>query len=239
MKYTLTFDETVKGWTSFHSYIPDLMLRLNNDFYTVKNGELYKHHVKNIGFNNFYEEQFKSSVTTIINDESSLDKIYKTLVLESTSPLKAELKTNSTESHIKSTEFDKRGSRWYAYTRKNESNTDLNKVSQGLGTIQNITGLDILLTEVPNNVSIGDTFFQIRNNEKELIGTITAITGKTISVGSFTNAPEFDAFCFSVKNARIEGSEMRGYYLEVKLTDETLTQNEIFGISSEVVQSFL
>jgi len=50
---------------------------------------------------------------------------------------------------------------------------------------------------------------------------------------------EFDAFCFSKKDARIEGSEMRGYFLEVKLTDETLTQNEIFGISSEVVQSFL
>jgi hypothetical protein len=239
MKYTLTFDETVKGWTSFHSYFPDLMLRLNNNFYTVKNGELYKHHVKDIGFNNFYEEQFKSSVTTIINDESSLDKVYKTLVLESTSPLKAELKTNYTESHIKSTEFNKRGSSWYAYIRKNESGTDLNTVSQGLGSIQNITGLDILFTEIPNNVSVGDALFQIRNNEKELIGTITAIIEKTISVGSFTNAPEFNAFCFSLKNARIEGSEMRGYFLEVKLTDDTLMQNEIFGISSEVIQSFL
>ena len=108
-----------------------------------------------------------------------------------------------------------------------------------MGAIQNITGLDILLTEIPNNVSVGDGLFQIRNNQKELIGTITAIVGKTISVGSFTNAPEFDAFCFSMKNARIEGGEMRGYYLEVKLTDETSTQNEIFGISSEVVQSFL
>jgi hypothetical protein len=239
MKYTLSFDETVKGWTSFHSYIPDLMLRLNDDFFTVKDGELYKHNVKEVGFNNFYGEQFESSVTTIINDESSVDKVYKTLVLESTASWKAELKTNYTESHIKSTEFNQRESRWFAYMRKNESETDLNTVSQGLGSIQDISGLDIQFAEVSSNVSIGDALFQIRNNEKELIGAIENIDGNTISVGSFTNAPEFDAFCFSKKDPRIEGSETRGYYLEIKLTDETLLQNELFGLSAEVIQSYL
>lgn len=239
MKYTLSFDETVKGWTSFHSYIPDLMLRLNDEFFSVKNGTLYKHNVKEAGFNNFYGEQFESSITTIINDETSIDKIYKTLVLESDFAWKAELKTNYTESHIKSTEFNKRESRWFAYMRKNESETDLNSVSQGLGGIQNINGLELEFVEVPSNVSVGDELFQIRSGNKELIGTIDNIVDKIVTVNGFTNAPEFDLFCFSKKDPRIEGSEMRGYYLEIKLTDETLLQNELFGISVEAVKSYL
>ena len=105
--YTLTFDEKVKGFTSFHGFKPDWMLRLNNDFFSIKNGQLYKHNVEGIGYNNFYNEQFKSEITTYFNDESSLDKIYKTLVLESTNSWKATLKTNHTESHIKSAEFNK------------------------------------------------------------------------------------------------------------------------------------
>ena len=39
---TLTYDEKVRGWTSFHSYVPDYMINLNNEFYTFKNGQLYK-----------------------------------------------------------------------------------------------------------------------------------------------------------------------------------------------------
>ena len=235
---TLTFDEKVKGFTSFHDFKPDFMLRLNNDFYSIKNGQLHRHN-KQGSYNEFYGEQFKSEITTIFNDESSVDKIYKTLVLESNSPWKATLKTNFTESHIKSAEFNQRESRWFAYMRKNESESDLNKSTQGLGSVQNIDGLELRFTEVTSNVSIGDELFQIRVGEKELIGTITDIEDKLITVNAFTNAPEFDAFCFSKKDSRIEGSQMRGYYLEVTLEDETTGQNELFGCSVQAVKSYL
>lgn len=235
---TLTFDEKVLGFTSFHSFLPDWMLRLNNDFYSIKNGELYKHNVEG-SFNNFYETQFKSIVKTIFNDESSIDKIYKTLVLESSGSWKATLKTNYTESHIKASEFNQRESRWFAYMRKNESETDLHSATQGIGEIQDISGLEIEFGAIPDNVSVGDVLYQIRLGNKEIIGEITNIQNNTITVNTLTNAPEFDAFCFSKKDARIEGGDMRGYYLEVTLEDESLVQNELFSVSSEVVKSYL
>ena len=239
MKYTLSFSEKVKGWTSFHDFIPDIMLRVNNDFYTIKQGELYKHNVEGIGFNNFYGTQYKSKVTTILNDDSDRDKIFKTLVLESTGAWKASVKTNYTESHIKSNEFNKKESRWFAYMRKNELESDLNKSTQGLGGVVNVDGLDIEFTGIPGGVSVGDELYQVKNDDIELIGTIQGVDGVVISIESFDNTPEAGVFCYSKKDSRIEGGEMRGYYLELELEDETSEQNELFGLSSEVVLSYL
>ena len=238
-KYTVTFDEKVKGWTSFHSYYPDMMLRLNNIFYTIKEGQLYEHHIEGIGYNNFYGVPYTSKITTIINDESSYDKVFKTLVLESINSWKAELKTNYTESHLTATEFNQRESRWFAYLRKNENSNDLHKVAQGLGNIESIDGLQIEFGEIPSNVSIDDVLYQSINDSIEKIGTITDIQGSILTVDAFFNAPNYNEFTFSKKDPRIEGGEMRGYYLEVTLEDETNTANELFGISIEAIQSFL
>jgi len=239
LKYTLTFDEKVKGWTSFHSYIPDLMLRLNNSFYTVKEGVLWEHNIENGIVNNFYGTQYKSEITTYFNDESSLDKIYKTLVLEATNSWRAILKTNYTESHIKLSEFNQRESRWFAYMRKSESESDLNAVSQGIGSVKEIDGLELEFTDITENVSVDDVLYQSVNDTILKIGTITNISGNRLTLDAFFNAPEFDKFCFSKKDPRIEGSEMRGYYLGVTLEDGTSTQNELFAISTEVVKSYL
>ena len=41
---TIAFDEKVKGWVSFYTYIPDNAISLKNSFYSVKNNKLYKHY---------------------------------------------------------------------------------------------------------------------------------------------------------------------------------------------------
>lgn len=238
--HTITFDETVQGWTSFHSFSPDFMLRLNNRFYTVKEGQIYLHNEEGNGYNVFYGKQYPSEITTIFNDEHSHDKIYKTLILEGTNSWKAELKTNYTESHIKPEEFNKRESRWFAYMRKNENTDDLHGVSQGLGVIQAVNGLEITLHEIPQNVSVGDEVWQVLSDDTmQQIGVIENYYDNIIILENSSIPPQENTFCFSKKDSRIEGSEMRGYYMEVTLTDDTNEKNELFAISSEVVKSYL
>ena len=41
---TVTFSEESKGWICFKSFIQDNGLSLNNDYYTIKDGGLWKHH---------------------------------------------------------------------------------------------------------------------------------------------------------------------------------------------------
>lgn len=75
---TLAFDEKVKGWVSFYTYIPDNAVSIRNSFYSVKNNKLYKHYSGNI--NTFYDESSLScsgSVTSDVNNSNtiSIDQI--------------------------------------------------------------------------------------------------------------------------------------------------------------------
>jgi hypothetical protein len=82
---TLTFDESVLGWTSFFDYKPDFITSLKNNFYslkiTVNNGQgVWLHNTGSYG--KFYETAYDSNVTVILNKEPSLVKNFKTINYE-------------------------------------------------------------------------------------------------------------------------------------------------------------
>ena len=78
---TISFSETAKGWTSFKSFIQDGGLSLNNDYYTLKNGELWRHHF-NETRNNFYDDQYDSHVDILFNEESAKVKSFGSMKYE-------------------------------------------------------------------------------------------------------------------------------------------------------------
>tara|TARA_R110000823_G_scaffold24540_3_gene72929 strand:+ start:232 stop:5808 length:5577 start_codon:yes stop_codon:yes gene_type:complete len=85
---TVSFDEKVKGWPSFKSFVPEHAISMANDYYTFDKGDLYKHHVEidendnKINRNYFYEKQYESSISVLLNDQPSLIKSFKTLNYE-------------------------------------------------------------------------------------------------------------------------------------------------------------
>ena len=78
---TVSFSERSKGWVSFKSFIPEGGLSLNNTYYTFKEGILWEHHA-NETRNNFYEDQYDSSVQVLFNDAPSIVKSFQTLNYE-------------------------------------------------------------------------------------------------------------------------------------------------------------
>jgi hypothetical protein len=78
---TLSFSEESKGWTTFKSFIPEDGVSINNEYYTFKNGNIYKHHSSSTR-NNFYGVQFDSSVSVIFNDEPASVKSFMTMNYE-------------------------------------------------------------------------------------------------------------------------------------------------------------
>lgn len=82
---TLSFDEESKGWTSFYSYIPNQGISMRNNFYTFKNGGIYKHYSVDVPKAFFYFTPYKSSVTVIFNPEVSMSKSFLTVNYEGTS----------------------------------------------------------------------------------------------------------------------------------------------------------
>jgi hypothetical protein len=77
---TIAFSESVKGWTTRLSFIPEGGAYLNGNYFTFKKGNIWKHH--SIGINNFYGDQRGSSVKFIFNNEPSVVKNFKTITYE-------------------------------------------------------------------------------------------------------------------------------------------------------------
>ena len=81
---TITYNEQVKGWVSFKSFHPESGVGVNNDYYTFKNGSLWKHHT-NANRNDFYSEGFVPSYVEILfNDAPSSVKNFQTIKYEGT-----------------------------------------------------------------------------------------------------------------------------------------------------------
>jgi hypothetical protein len=213
---------------------------MNNHLFSFKNGNLWLHNSENVPRNNFYGIQYTSKIRTIFNEGPEDDKIFKTLVLEGNKPWDITVKTNYSESTIAASEFNSRESRWFAYIRKNEIATDLNGNSaQGIGSIISSSGLNITFNFIPGIVSIGDDIYKVDGDNNILMGTIEDIQGNVITVVAYINTPTNGWFAYSKKPSRIEGSEIRGYFMEVELENSDTDAVELFAIGTNAKKSFL
>jgi hypothetical protein len=246
MANTITYDDGAKGWTSFHSWIPDWMSRLNNRFFTVKDGQLYLHNDEdNPVRNNFYGVQYPTTLTYMINVEPSSIKVAKTINTESNKAFDVEIKSylndetsSITQSTIDVSEFLNKEGKWYAYTRRNELDGDYSaKSAYGIGRVQAILGTNLQLRKpiVSPLISAGDDVFI--NTTSAPVGKIVSYSGINITLDTAVGGFIPDQFVWGVKNGRIEGSEIRGYNFEVTLTDDTTDRTELYAVSSELFKS--
>ena len=81
---TLTFSESTKGWTSFWDYKPSFIFSINGTYFTANGSHIWQHYdelgIKNKGL--FYDTQYPSEVTVVLNDNPSLPKNFKTVNYE-------------------------------------------------------------------------------------------------------------------------------------------------------------
>jgi len=77
---TLSWDESIQGWTSFYTYNPDNLFSLRNNFYTVKDGAIWQHYKGTRA--NYYNEQGDSSITFVFNPNPQISKTFKTVEYE-------------------------------------------------------------------------------------------------------------------------------------------------------------
>ena len=244
---TLTYDELVKGWTSFHSFIPEFMVGMNNKFFTFKNGELFEHHSDNVPRNTFYGVQYPSRVAVMMNDNPSEVKELQAVSLEGNDTWEALIKafvSNSDdfiESSITRVEFVKKEGIWYAYARRNESQHFDSKSTYGIGTVSNVepTGNLVSVTGFNSSLCVGDTI--VRGQDLLAIGTVQAITPITNGVAIELNGVGDLAngeFILGMKDSRIEGGNLRGYTLRMDLENTEDDKVELFAVNAEVMKSF-
>lgn len=138
MANTITYSENLQGWTSFHSFEPDWMAGMNNDFYTFKNGKVWKHH-SNATRNNYYGTQYNSVMQTVFNVEADSPKMFKTLKLKGKSdlPWEASIVSDLHSGNILEAGYEKKEGNWYGYIRRDSNEIDLTFLSnKSIGIVQ-------------------------------------------------------------------------------------------------------
>lgn len=243
---TVTYSKVSNGWNSFWSYQPDWMTEMNSVFYTFKNGELWKHNV-NTTRNNFYGQQYLSSIRTIFNEDPLSVKMFNTLSLNSTHPWTADVYTNISAGAINYTYFVEKENQWFAYIRRFDDTIDVKALStQGVGSADNIDSttpsavvLDFLFRVDPS-ISVGDKLYKNLSGNLILIGTIVNLSINSITVDTTVGSiPNTSDFLICVKNSQAESFGTRGYYMNVYLYNDSIEQVKMFAIGTSVFKSFL
>lgn len=190
--YTLAFDEDNIGWVSTFSYIPDTGVSLNNDFYTFKNGYVYKHYSKTTGKANFYGIPNKSTVTFIFNPSVSTSKCFLTVNYEGTSNWNMTLFYTDSDNSVPINSY-------LLPVNSNElqnqlfSNNFKRKENKYFGNILNIT----------NVIQGGEILYgQSMSGVKGFFSTVTFSTDNSTIVSSNTSSAEL----YAVSSEYIESS---------------------------------
>ena len=251
---TLGYSPSGNMWTSRYSYLPQNMCNINGVLYTVNSGKLWEHYelvtdpqlydYPNV--NMFYGSRYDSSVTFMMNDYPSDVKVYKTLGLESSERFSATIKAfMSDKRDFTSTTI---GEDEYVYTEgklnasiNGDTSTDISgSAAYGIGNIIDVDGLVLTVETWNNDITVGDSIgiyedgveverLSIEGSDKEN-STITVNTTPT-RITPF--------YCIGLKNAFIEGGEIRGYTAEITLTSSTNDWFELFAVNMEAFKSFL
>ncbi len=144
---TVSYKESVRGWESFKSYIPESGLSIASTYYTFKNGKIYSHN--NETRNHFYGEKdtennniiSESFVNTLFNQEPTTVKSFKTLNYDGDTGWKCSEITTDLNS-VTVSDFINKENRYYAYIKGGSKINQSEFNFQGIGfsnTIKNIT----------------------------------------------------------------------------------------------------
>ena len=79
---TLTFEDGINGWTSFHDYDPIFSTSLKDKYYSFNKADIYLHHDDNSPRTTYYGVSYGSSIEFIFNASPSIIKNFKTVNYE-------------------------------------------------------------------------------------------------------------------------------------------------------------
>ena len=245
---TLTYSPSSKGWPSFYSFIPEYIKGMNNYLYTFKNGQLYRHNT-NETRNNFYGQQFNTTIKSVFNASPLENKLFKTIELESDDSWDATLTTDLPQiGSITSTFFEKKEANYFSFIRFVSSDINLlMRYANGIATVNTVDSTIPSATtltfssnvEIGSIISIGDNVYY--GSTPSLGGQVTSISGQVITIDttiSGGSAPSNGDFILYVKNTVAESHGLLGHFCEYELTNDSTSKVELFSVGSETMKSF-
>lgn len=265
MKKTLTFSpkEDIQGWVNFYSFLPDFMCPMNNRFYTFKGGNLYLHNSNEVR-NNFYGEQYTSTIQTVFNDAPTETKLFRTLAIQGDSGWSATVETDIQDNaYIEQDWFEKKEGAWFAYLRSLQTTPAFTgeyalRSASGIGRSSDVTGsganvfIDFSinpLISIGSVLSVGDILYyslppydtpvlcgEVTNIQQDYRNSLNRITVDTTITGGGI-PPITTAFIMFIKNQIANSLGILGHYAIVDLECDSTEKVEIFTLEAQIQRS--
>ena len=179
--------------------------------------------------------------------------MFKTLEIEGSSTWEADMQTDLGTGYIDPSYYSHKEGAWYSYIRRyeNEFNIDL-RSAQGIAPALSVSvGFPMTVTfavPIDSILTDGDILF-IGNDpvaDPLIVGIINSHTTHSVTVnalapppvGTIGTLPVQGDFMLYMKNSLAESYGIRGYYLDVLLTNTESTQVEMFALTSDVFKSY-
>jgi len=248
MAYTLTYSESVKGWPSFYSFYPEMMVGMNNYFYSFKGGNLYRHNTGSQR-NTYYDALTPdaSTITGVINDSPSTVKKFKTISLEGTAAWDCTVTSDLESGYIDANWFSLKEGDYYGFIRRNQDDNVFEaRSAQGIGSVDTVdssvtTAVELEFTfTISSMISVGDKVYKIVGGSPTVVGLITSISGSQIIVDADASGiiPVAGDYLFCVKDNKAESYGTTGYFLKYTLSNTSSNFVELYGIGSSLFKSF-
>ena len=248
MAYTLTYSESVKGWPSFYSFYPEMMVGMNNYFYSFKGGNLYRHNTGSQR-NTYYDALTPdaSTITGVINDSPSTVKKFKTISLEGTDAWDCTVTSDLESGYIDANWFSLKEGDYYGFIRRNQDDNVFEaRSAQGIGSVDTVdssvtTAVELNFTfTISSMISVGDKIYKLVGGSPTVVGLITSISGTQIVVDADASGiiPVAGDYLFCVKDNKAESYGTTGYFLRYTLSNTSSNFVELYGIGSSLFKSF-
>ena len=201
---TVSYDEKVKGWVSFKSFVLENGCSIQNDYFTFNKGKIYKHHVPGAKANEFYGVQKDSRLRFIFNQDPSMIKSFNSIMYEG-SQGKVQRGSGYTDNNFYGYKslYNKKG--WYVQTISTEKSKGsvlnfLEKEDKWFGSIRG-------KSEAVNDIDFKNFSVQGLGTIKKLEVEIPSytITPGTISLSSSSNTFTTSTITYSFTPASTDG----------------------------------
>jgi hypothetical protein len=221
--FTIGYGHNGGQWLSFYSFVPDLYQNINDKLLSFKTGAtsvLWAHEAGTV-YNNFYNQQYNSSISVISNYDPSMVKVFNAISTESTHPFSSVVETSDQRSTIPAANFQNREREFVAQVRGDELMSTANYIPIGV------------VASVPSATSIA--FSNSINKYPIPLGATISIAGATISdttvtissvqdsktLTTSTNTGQFTTgeLLLAKTTASVNGDRLSDYYAKIILTN--------------------
>ena len=258
---TIAWSEGSNRWMSFMSFKPDMYAKINRQFISFDNGQLYTHD-DNSSYTNFYGTVNNTELTVPFNGDPSSVKMYKAISVEGNQALSISsgttnessdtaydvtLTTNLSGSSIDRNNFDEREGIQYVQIPFATSGSQGGEYF-GVGTCTTssssatVTGYNNLTNFTDLNLLIGDIIYYNASGTNTAVGTIQSInsdTSITLTSNATVTLGGTGTFLYVIRSGFAEGDRLKGNYMTAKLSKQSQEKLEIYAVNAVVSKSEL